>query len=267
MPLTFAARAAPAQRLDLSALVQHRLAGLSQREIAKLDLATTREPALAGDVFAITGRGSDKVRFAGTTSRCDYIGAEMIGGEIAVEGDAGIEAGRGMRGGRLVIRGSTGPLTGSGMADGRIEIGGDAGERLGGPRAGEMAGMAGGLIVLRGNAGARAGDRLRRGVIIVEGDTGGYAGSRMIAGTLIVAGRAGALPGYLQKRGTLLLGAAARLSPGFVDCGVHDLTFMRLLARWLAPHSAKAAALAARPIRRWQGDMAAAGQGELFLPA
>ena len=263
--IAFSARALPAQRLDLSALTPQRLAGLSARDIARIDLASTKERALAGDIFALRSGFPDKIRIHGATARCDYIGAEMASGEIAVEGDAGVEAGRGMTGGRLAITGCAGPLAGSGMSGGRIEIFGDAGERLGGPRAGEMAGMAGGIVIVRGNAGARAGDRMRRGLIVVEGDAAEHAGSRMIAGTLVVAGTAGPMPGYLQKRGTLLLGALAGPAHGFADCGVHDLVFLRLLARALAGDSAKAADLARSALNRWQGDLCITGKGELFL--
>ena len=86
----------------------------------------------------------------------------------------------------------------------------------------------------RGNAGERAGDRMRRGTIIVEGGAGAYAGSRMIAGTLIVRRKAGALPGYLMRRGTIVLGdGAEQLSPTFVDCGVHELVALRLMAAFV----------------------------------
>ena len=87
MTISFAARTAPAQRLDFSALVPHRLAGLSARQIAGIDLATTREPALAGDVFAIRAGTPDRLRFSGTTARCDNIGAALRDGEIVVEGE------------------------------------------------------------------------------------------------------------------------------------------------------------------------------------
>jgi formylmethanofuran dehydrogenase subunit C len=123
------------------------------------------------------------------------------------------------------------------------------------------------VVIVRRDAGERAGDKLRRGVIIVDGDAGAYAGSRMIAGTMIVRGKAGPLPGYLMHRGTLVLGAAAELSPTFIDCGVHQLLAMRLLAGFVRAHSVRAAALLRRPLRRLAGDMAALGKGEIFTPS
>ena len=152
------------------------------------------------------------------------------------------------------------------MRGGEIEILKSAGERLAGPLPGEMAGMRGGTIIVRGDAGSRVADRMRRGTIVVEGRAGAWAGSRMIAGTLIVAGAAGPLPGYLMRRGTIVLGSgAAELSPAFVDCGMHDLVALRLLATFTARYSKRAARLLQHPLRRLAGDMAVLGKGEIFL--
>ena len=130
---------------------------------------------------------------------------------------------------------------------------------------GESAGMRGGFVIVRGSAGARAGDKLRRGTIVIEGDAGEYAGSRMIAGTLIVCGTAGALPGYLVRRGTLVLSRPAALPPTFIDCGVHELVALRLLSAFLEPSSARAASLLRKDLRRFAGDMAVLGKGEIFM--
>jgi formylmethanofuran dehydrogenase subunit C len=90
----------------------------------------------------------------------------------------------------------------------------------------------------------------------------------MIAGTLVVAGRTGSLPGYLMKRGTVVLGAKSEeLSPTFIDCGVYDLVAARLMAGFIGGHSARAAKLFERPLRRFAGDMAVLGKGEIFIRA
>jgi formylmethanofuran dehydrogenase subunit C len=102
---------------------------------------------------------------------------------------------------------------------------------------------------------------------LIEGRAGAYAGSRMIAGTLAIGGEAGDLPGYLMDRGTILLGRGAKLfSPTFGDCGEHDLVAARLLADYIAPASTKLARMFRRPLRRFAGDMAALGKGEILLP-
>jgi formylmethanofuran dehydrogenase subunit C len=126
--------------------------------------------------------------------------------------------------------------------------------------------MRGGVIVVRGGAGERVADRMRRGTIVVEGPCGAYAGSRMIAGTLVMLRRAGPLPGYLMKRGTIVLAAGCELlSPTFVDCGAHELVAMRLMAGFVGAYSRRAGAGLRGPLRRYAGDMAVLGKGEIFL--
>ncbi len=265
-PLTFRLRAAPEQRLDLSPLNAAGVAGKSLRDIAAIALQTSRQPASAGDVFAISGADPQHILFEGGSERFDGVGEGMSGGSILVEGEVGARAGRLMSGGRLVVKGDVGAYAASGMSAGAIEIAGNAGERLGGPLAGELAGMSGGLVVLRGDAGERAGDRLRRGALIIEGDAGQAAGARMAAGTLIILGAVGAHAGYLMRRGTMILGqTGGGLDPSFLDCGVQDLVILRLLAKFIASASPRAAALLRAPMRRFAGDMAVLGKGEVFI--
>ena len=267
-PLVLSLRARPQQRLDLSLLTPHRLAGLSAAEIARIELQTTRARVTVGDAFRVRMGDAAAIRIEASCDRLDQIGQEMTGGAIVVDGPVGIQAGRRMAGGQLMIRGDAGPWAASGMRGGTIEITGDAGDHLGGPLTGETAGMRGGLVVVRGNVGARAGDRLRRGMILVEGHAGPYAGARMIAGTLMVRRRAGALPGYLMRRGTIvLIDGAETLSPTFVDCGVHQLVSLRLMATFVREHSPVLASRLGRPLRRLAGDMATLGKGEILTTA
>ena len=264
--LVLTLRARPEQRLDLSPLVPHLIAGKTENEIATIALQTTRMRVTVGDAFRLRMGEARDIRIEGACDRLDQVGAGLTGGVIDVTGDVGVRAGRLMSGGRLTIRGNAGHWAASGMKGGEIEIAGSAGDRLGGPLAGEVSGMRGGIVVVRGSVGARAADRLRRGTIVVEGGAGDHPGSRMIAGTLIVARRAGALPGYLMKRGTIILGAGAdAMSPTFADCGVHKLVAMRLMADFLKPYSARTAGLLHGPLQRFAGDMAVLGKGEIFI--
>lgn len=265
-PLVLSVRGEPEQRLDLSPLIPARLAGLSPRDIAAIELQTTKLRVTAGDIFRIRKGDAARLRFEGGSQRFDRIGLGMAEGEIVVEGDAGAQAGRLMAGGVLAIAGSAGPWAASGMKGGRLRIGRNAGDWLGGPLPGEMAGMRGGLVRVDGNAGAEAGHRLRRGAIVVSGNAGAYAGRAMIAGTLVVKGKAGPLPGYLMQRGTILLAAAPEaLSQTFFDCGACDLVFARLLERALAEEGINAAPLLRRPLRRFAGDAAVLGKGEVLM--
>ena len=265
MTLVLTLRERPEQRLDLSPLVPHLLAGKSAADINDIELQTTKLRVTVGEAFRLRMGDAGRIRIEGACDRLDGVGAGMSGGEITAVGDVGVQAGRLMTGGRLIVGGNAGHWAASGMKGGEIEIRGAAGDRLGGPLAGEVAGMRGGIVVVRGSAGARAGDKMRRGTILIEGDAGDYLASRMIAGTLIVRRTAGALPGYLMKRGTIIMGeGCAALSPTFVDCGMHALLAMRLMANVMRPYSKEAAVLLGRPLRRYAGDMAVLGKGELF---
>ncbi|HTW28971.1 MAG TPA: formylmethanofuran dehydrogenase subunit C [Acetobacteraceae bacterium] len=259
-------RSDPEQRLDLSPLVPHRLAGMDAGAIERLALNTTRRPVVVGDLFRLRPGDPARLAITGGSERFDEVGAGMQGGELVLDGDAGFGAGRGMVAGTLRIAGSAGDHAACDLRGGTIEIAGDAGAFLGGARPGERGGMRGGTVLVLGDAGARAGDHLRRGLIVIEGHAGDHPGSRMVAGTLVVCGTAGALPGYLLRRGTLVLGRAPSLSPTFVDSGATDPVFARLLARLLRPVSQRAARLAATATRRLAGDMAVLGKGELLLP-
>jgi formylmethanofuran dehydrogenase subunit C len=260
--------APPDQRLDLSPLVPARLAGLDQAAIERIAINTTRRRLHVGDVFRLRMGDPAAIIFEGGAERFDRVGAALDRGMIVLDGDGGAHLGRGMTGGVLEVRGSVGPHAASGLRGGRIEIAGNAGASLGAPAPGERTGMEGGTVVVRGGAGPRAGDRLRRGIIVVEGDAGDWPGCRMVAGTLVICGTAGALPGYLMRRGTLVLGQAAALPPSFVPSGDGEVSvFTRLLARALAPLSARAEQLAAGPLARFAGDQATLGKGEILMPA
>jgi formylmethanofuran dehydrogenase subunit C len=261
-------RAAPEQRLDLSNLTPPLLAGMTEREIGNLELQTTRRRVCVGDLFDISFGSAEQIVFEGGSERFDRVGQGMNAGSITIEGEVGERAGRQMAGGRLTIAGAAGSWAASGMTAGLIEIAGDVGDRLGAPLAGEVQGMNGGVVVVQGAAGARAGDRLRRGVLIIEGKAGDDAGSRMLAGTLIISGGVGLRAGYLMRRGTLVLGAAIEdLGPTFLDCGVHDLTVLRLMANYVKDFSARSAEVLRGRLRRFAGDSAVLGKGEIFVAA
>ena len=217
-------RASPGERLDLSRLDPVAFAASTQGEVARLPVGMGGGGPLLGDLFDIRLGDEDTLVIEGGSPRFDRLGQGLAAGTIRVVGDVGQLVGRGMTGGHLDIEGAAGPLAGSGMAGGSIRIGGDADDCLGGTMPGEMAGMRGGQIVVEGNAGLRAGDRMRRGTII-------------------------------------LAAAPASVPASFVDNGVAELLFIRLLTG-LDP---RMPALPSR-LRRLTGDMATIGKGEILLP-
>jgi formylmethanofuran dehydrogenase subunit C len=256
-------KSAPVGRLDLSCLQPAPLTAQSAEDVARLPF----EGGTLGDLFEITSTNTTgTLVLAQTTTACDGIGDHLASGTLIVEGDAGQYAGRYMKGGRLDIRGSAGNYLGAGMKGGLITVAGSAGSYVGGLLHGEKFGMAGGIIHVGGDIGERAGDRMRRGTIVVAGKTGAAAGSRMAGGTIWAEGGFGPGAGPLMRRGTLIGPKADDMLATFADCGLHDMVFLRLISRFVA---AELGPLAPAPlpakVRRFAGDLASIGKGEMLL--
>jgi formylmethanofuran dehydrogenase subunit C len=266
--LTFRLTAAPRERLNLAQLTPKRLSSTPLAEILKLNIGSTKSVLTVGEVFAVSGKPGDTVRIESGSARLDFVGAELDHGAIIVDGDVGVGAGRNMRGGRLDIRGDTGALLGSGISGGEIFVKGSAGAQAGGLSPGDKFGMTGGLIVIEGHAGDRTGDRMRRGTIFIRGKCGAFAGSRMVGGTIWSELGFGADPGLLLRRGTLIGPTVDRMLPTFADAGRHDLVILRILSRYM---TAALGPLAPRPlsgsVRKYAGDLATVGKGEILLTA
>ncbi|MFC6789751.1 formylmethanofuran dehydrogenase subunit C [Methylobacterium komagatae] len=262
---TLSLREAPPERLDFLSISPLSLSGLSQAEAERLEIGTSRKSVKLGDCFSVSLDGSDSLTIEGGHERLDRVGASLSGGTIRVVGDVGQRLGAGMASGTLTVTGNAGPYAGSGATGGTITIEGDAGDYAGGAVYAAKAGLDGATLVIRGRAGAHLGDRMRRGLILA-GRAGAHAGSRMIAGT-IAALEVGDLPGYGMRRGTLVVGKHGALSPTFVETGSHDLVFLRLLAKQLGSLSEAHAALLAKPLRRYSGDLATIAKGEIWASA
>lgn len=268
--LTLSLRQAPAQRIDMRALAPSRLAGLSLAEIEAIPLCQGNRAIAAGELFRISGADPRQLRIESDSDRLDHIGAELSEGSVHVAGPAGAYLGRGMRGGRIEVEGDCGVFAGNAMTGGGIEIRGDAGSFLGAATAGERRGMAGGWILVRGNAGDRVGDHQRRGMILIEGDCGHACAARMVAGSILVGGNTGEQTGTGMRRGSLMLARMPTSLPRtFNDNGVQRLGFLPLLAARLPADSALLRDLLGRlsPARRWLGDLACGGLGEILIAA
>lgn len=256
----------PTGRINLSGINPTKLAGLSAAEVARLHVEAGPEKICLGDCFKVEGTGNDTLVIEGTNARCDFIGAENKDGTIIVDGDAGFYAGRQMRGGRLEIRGNAGAFLASSLEDGLVVVDGSAGDNLGAPLRGERDGIGGGIVVVKGEIGNSAGARMRRGTIIASGKIGSGAGERMMGGTLWTATGFGTDAGIQMRRGTLIGPSVERMRPTFLDCGLHELGILNIMSRYLketlgelAPHPITGS------VRRFAGDMASIGRGEILL--
>jgi formylmethanofuran dehydrogenase subunit C len=259
-------KSAPKTRLSLAGLTPDKLAGLSLGEIEALPISVGNRHDALGDWFAVSAGEPGRIEIEGTTERFDRIGCGLAQGEIIVEGEAGAYLGQGMTGGTITVRGPAGYGAGVAMTGGKIEISGNAGDFAGGALSGERIGMAGGLIVIHGSAGDRLGDRMSRGLIVVAGSAGESAASRLNAGSIVVGGSVGPNPGIAMHKGSLVaLGGIAGLPATFGDSGVQDLVVFRLWARHLDAIGLGAIGKRIGLLRRWVGDLAVSGLGEILV--
>lgn len=246
--LVLTARQAPPRGTDLSALGPDRLAGLSPADVARLALPLDGGGTVAaGDLFTVAGDVGDAVRLVGDLAPARGIGRGMRSGTLVVEGDAGDDTGLEMAGGTLVVHGS-------------------AGARTGAASPGAKRGMTGGEIVVLGAAGDFTGACMRRGLIAVAGGTGAGTAEAAIAGTVVVGGATGPHPGRWNKRGSLVALGTIAPSPTYAyACTYRPPAVAVLLRRLAAAHRfpVTAAQVAGR-YRRFAGDLAESGKGEIL---
>jgi formylmethanofuran dehydrogenase subunit C len=262
------ARSGFKDRLDASALTAALATATTAADVAQAPLTSGAHAIKVGDVFDVSGTCGGGIVIETGAARLDGIATGLTSSIIIVEGDVGARAGRNMRGGRLEIKGDAGDHLATGMKGGVVHVTGSAADGVGALSPGLRFGMTGGTVVIDGNVGTRAGDRMRRGLILVRGMTGAAAGSRMVGGTIVAEGGLGADPGQLMRRGTLIAPHAERLTDTFSDCGSHDLVILKLMWRAWAVQLGH---LAPKPIpalvRRFAGDLATIGKGEVLLTA
>jgi formylmethanofuran dehydrogenase subunit C len=265
--LTFTLKTQPAQRVDLSPLVPQNLQGLSIADIAALELHSGKRKFRVDELFTIDGSDAQNILIKNSVDKLDFIGKELNGGTITVEGDAGAYLGMSMKKGEIKVSGNAGLYAACEMKNGYLEVSGNVGDFLGAALAGNKMGMKGGIILVKGNAGQRVGDHLRRGLILIEGNAGDYCGSRMTAGTIAVMGNTGRYLGYAMRRGTLLLWNTPQLSASFNDCGSHTLAFLPILFNSFKTLNSKFAdaSVSFNRVQRYAGDMAEIGQGEVLV--
>ncbi len=277
--LRFELRQMPRCRLDLSALQPHRLRHLRLAQLRRLPLPYGNEQQPVAEWFRVTGRPRQAVRlrFEGGSPCFDGLGAGLEQGVIDLQGEAGDGAGREMRGGSLQIHGSAGAYAGAGMQGGTLQIHGSAGLGAAGALPGQALGMRGGFVHIHGDAGERAGTGMRRGLLLIQGQSGAACAADIRAGTVLVlqgiAPRAARNTALRMRRGTLLLGRAPSSLPAtFHLCAEFEPVFLRLLWRQLAsvlpPHWAGRTHPRRQPpvrVRKYAGDLAVAGQGEILI--
>jgi formylmethanofuran dehydrogenase subunit C len=251
----------------MSPLVSQKLAGLDVEAIAAIELQSGKRKLRVDELFYITGKNTQDIIIANSTDKLDFIGKELDGGTISVQGDAGAYLGLQMKSGNINLSGDAGLYAACEMKNGLLQIDGNTGDFLGGALPGNKQGMKGGTVLVKGNVGQRAGDHMRRGQILIEGNAGDYCGSRMLAGTIAVMGNTGRYLGYAMRRGTLLLWNKPQLSATFNDCGSHTLAFLPILFASFKSLNSRFAEnnVSFNRVQRYGGDMAETGRGEVLV--
>ncbi len=265
--LTFTLKHRPDQRVDMSPLVCQRLEGIAPAEIAAIELDNGKRKVRVDALFKISGSDAQHIVIENSFAKLDFIGRDLAGGQITVQGSAGAYLGMAMQNGVIKVTQDAGIFAACEMKNGYLQIDGNAGDFLGAALPGDKMGMKGGMVLVKGNVGERAGDHMRRGNILIEGDAGDYCGSRMTAGTIAVMGCTGRYPGYAMRRGTLLLWRQPMLSASFNDCGAHTLAFLPILFASLRRLDSRFAdsSAAFKRVQRYCGDMSELGRGEVLV--
>jgi formylmethanofuran dehydrogenase subunit C len=252
--------------VETPCLAPDRLAGLALSQIAALPVQHGNAAAVLGDFFTITGDPSDvDIVIEGDCGRVKWLGSNMAGGRLTIGGDAGTHLGSGMTGGAIEVHGNVDDWAGAEMRGGLIRVHGSAGDHAGAAYPGSRRGMRGGELLIDGDAGDELGAVMRRGLIAVGGRVGAFAAAGMVAGSVFAFGPVGPHPGAGMKRGTLAtFGPPPELLPTFrYDCTYRpafiDLYLRRLRAFGFAVPAE------GEVFRRYRGDLAALGLGEILL--
>jgi formylmethanofuran dehydrogenase subunit C len=254
--------------VETDGLTPDRLAKLSLNDVESLPICHGNRTARLGDFFKVTGDAADgEVHIEGDCRHVTHIGAGMGGGRLTIDGFAGTHLGARMTGGTIELRGDADDWAGAEMRGGQIHVHGSAGNHAGSAYSVSRRGMRGGVLLIDGDAGNELGSAMRRGIIGVGGNCGEFAAAAVIAGTILVFGSIGRYPAAGLKRGTVMtFGPPPQLLPTFrFDCSyrpaIMDL-YLRQLRWW---GFAMPDAVLRGPVRRFRGDFAALGKGDLLV--
>jgi formylmethanofuran dehydrogenase subunit C len=259
-------RAKPNGPVDASSLAPGGWGELAAGDIARLMLRVEGTGAVAlGDVFAVSGERSNRLRVVGDLSMVEGLGTSLDGGELLIEGNVGPRVGARMKSGRITVTGNAGWGAGLEMAGGTLDLGGNAGPRSGGAPLGAKRGMTGGELIVRGSAGPEAGSGMRRGLVAIVGDAGEGTGRATIAGTVVVFGAVGPNPGQWSKRGTVVaLGSVTPPATYRYACS-YSPQYLSLLLRHLRDRRLPVTTdHLTGSYRRYSGDLAELGAGEIL---
>lgn len=239
----------------------------SQGEIESMPVALGNETYRLGDFFTVEGERSDEIVLEGCTERVKWVGSGMTRGQIVIRGDVGMHAGSYMQGGEILVEGNADDFLGVEMEGGLIRVKGNARHRVGAAYRGSKYGMQGGTIVVDGNVGHEVGAYMRRGLIVIKGNAEDFLGAMMSNGTICLFGQAGIRTGGGMQKGTIVCMRPVDLLPTFAyDC-TYAPVFLRILFKGLKQLGVESPGPADGLVRRYHGDLADVGKGEILIAA
>jgi formylmethanofuran dehydrogenase subunit C len=255
--------------VEIEGLTPQAVAGKPLAEIERFEIFHGNRKQSLAEYFTVTGDTADgRMEFEGNVAGVHWIGAQMSGGEIHVQGNAGRHVGSEMTGGTIHVHGNASDWVGGEMHGGVIHVRGNAGHLVGSGYRGSRLGMTGGTILVGGSVGNEVGHTLRRGLIAVGGGCGDFVGFNMIAGTVLTFGECGIRPAAGMRRGTVgLFGDRPPALLGTFTKGcvwrpqVLQLLFRRLQSLGFAVPDACWEA----QYRVYHGDNVTIGRGEILV--
>ncbi len=209
--------------LEVEGILPNVVADMGVEEIENLQIQYGNRRVKLSEFFDVSVEKSEvpRIVFEGDMGRVKRIGWGMDGGEIIVEGDAGMYLGAFMKDGRIIVKGNVGHFSALNMKGGEIVIEGNAGDYLCASYRGEWRGMNGGRVIVKGDVGKELGSYIRDGKIVVEGTADDFAGANMRGG-LIVLNVAKARLGAGMIAGSIVVNEVEELLPGFLEEGEEE---------------------------------------------
>jgi formylmethanofuran dehydrogenase subunit C len=195
--------------------------GKSLDEICKIEIWEGNRKINLGEIFDVNGEKVDKleelsIRVIGDVSKVKRIGQNMSGGNIQIDGNAGMYLGNKMKGGSIIVSGDVRSWLGSSMLGGMIEVKGNAGDFVGASYRGKNEGMKGGMILIHGDAGNEIGCWMKGGIIQIMGNSEAYPGMHMKNGTIYVGKNCLCRAGAQMSGGKIIInGKIPEILPSF----------------------------------------------------
>ena len=218
------------------------------------------------ELFEFLDNNNSDIEINGDVTRVKHIGSKMSSGKITINGNCGMHLGAEMTGGEIIVGGNVSDWAGAEMKGGIIRIKGNAGNFLGSGYRGAKKGMENGIITVDGSAGNNPGTAMYQGTIVIFGNMEDFAGAYMTGGTIYCFGNAGNRAGAEMKDGTIIICRDSEMLPTFKYNSTSNPVFVRLFLNELRKYDiAVDDKYIAGLYKRYSGDLAETGKGEIFI--